>query len=374
MIAETVAVREAEIEAPALTSHPSPLSIRALTPELAPAWDAYVAQAPHGLPQHRAGWQNVLAQTYGYETRFIMAVEASEADAPRIRGVLPLFLTPGLILGQTATTTPGGLCADNEEAAALLIAHGQEIAQTAGAKRFVLHDSRHAHPGLSACAAHEARMIDLRAGREAVWKGLDRNVRRQVRMAERNGVRVVIDRTGARLGDFYEVISRFTHLAGTPVFPRRFLENVIEEFPGGVHLALAYHEGRPMGGYFQLALGQTLYGAWGAALPEALPLRTVYLAYWEIMADAMEQGFAALDMGRSPTGSNAAKYKAQWGGMTTPVYQLAWQPCANGAAPTIGTQAQQDARFRAFRRLWPILPYRVAQWLGPAIRRHVPFG
>lgn len=28
-------------------------------------WDAFVRAAPHGLPQHLSGWQEVLSKTYG---------------------------------------------------------------------------------------------------------------------------------------------------------------------------------------------------------------------------------------------------------------------------------------------------------------------
>lgn len=375
-----------------------PLRVVEWTPASAAAWDAFVQQSPQGLPQHLSGWRQVLHATYGYTTGFAMAVEADpaadgEADmtpgTPKVRGVLPLFLVASPWLGRRAMTTPGGLCVADDAAADALIAYAQSFAQDHGAKSLVLHDSRQMHDSLPAQALHEARILDLQAGRDAVWQGLDRNIRRQVRMAERNGVSVEIDRAGARLGDFYTVMSRFTHQVGTPIFAPRFLENVVEAFPNGVHLAMAYHEGRPLGGYFQLVLGKRLYGAWGAALPEALPLRTVYLAYWQIMADALENGFTALDMGRSLAGSNAAKYKAQWGGVTVPVYQQAWRAdsvahkhahaetaAPDGVSPvgTVSTMAQQDSRFRAFRRVWPRLPYRFSLWLGPLIRRHVPFG
>ncbi|MEX1021484.1 MAG: GNAT family N-acetyltransferase [Litorilinea sp.] len=355
------------------------LEIVPLTTEHAGQWDEFVTHAPTGLPQHLSGWQRVLANTYGYETHFVMAVETVAGDNTRaatshIRGVLPLFWIATPLVGRTLTTTPGGLCAADADAAASLVAYAQTHARQEGAKSLVLQDSRAAHPGLSAVTLHEAHLLDLGAGHDALWQGLDRNIRRQVRMAERNEVVVEIDRTGARLDDFYTVMSRFTHLAGTPIFPQRFLEEVVAAFPQGIHLAMAYHAGEPVGGYFQLARGDTLVGTWGATLPAALSLRTVYLAYWSIMADAVAQGFTTLDMGRSPADSNASKFKAQWGGTTVPVYQQTWQPDGSTRTATVTTQAQEDSRFQLVRRLWPRLPYAVATWLGPQVRRYIPFG
>jgi hypothetical protein len=359
-----------------------------------------VTNTPEGLPQHLAGWQDILRRNYGLETQFAMAVEQSGTGEPVVRGVLPLFHVSTPLLGTTVTTTPGGLCAQDEQAAAVLLTHARQCAAVAGARRLVIHDSRRAWDGLAARAIHETRILDLSPGHDAVWQGLDRNVRRQVRMAERNGVTVEIDRTGARVGDFYHVISRFMQGTGTPVYSLRFLEDVICTFPNGVHLAVAYYDGKPVGAYFQLSLGKTLYGLWGATLPAALSLRTVYAVYWAILADAMKAGLHALDMGRSPAGSNAARYKAQWGGCSHPVYQQSWRPngfvaVAQSEATQAGTQAnhvangtghgeamdeplsaraEADVRLRFVRRVWSMLPLGVTQTLGPVVRRHVPFG
>ena len=73
-------------------------------------------------------------------------------------------------------------------------------------------------------------------------------------------------------------------------------------FPDGFNITLVRHEKRPIAGYVQLEMNNTVYGMWGAALPETLPLRPAYLALWEIMRDAVENGFEFLDMGRSPAG------------------------------------------------------------------------
>jgi hypothetical protein len=34
---------------------------------------------------------------------------------------------------------------------------------------------------------------------------------------------------------------------------------------------------------------------------------------------------------------------------------------------------RQSGLFQAFQQLWPRLPFPLAQFLGPRLRRHVPF-
>ena len=108
---------------------------------------------------------------------------------------------------------------------------------------------------------------------------------------------------------------------------------------------------------------------WGAALRRYLPLRPVYLAYWEILRYASTAGYKNLDMGRSPAGSNAAKFKGQWGGTSRPIFQQVTNfGRKRGADEQNGRFAQQW-----MSQLWPHLPYSAVQWLGPKLRRHMPF-
>ena len=344
-------------------------TITELTDQNRAAWDAYVMQAPHGLPQHLSGWRDVLHKANGYETHYLLAREGQQ-----IVGVLPLFVVRSVLLGKTAATMPGGLCADSDAVAAELIAHGQQLARQAKAKRFVLHDTRQVWPADLQTSSHHVHWImQIEADVEALWKQLDTNIRRQVRIARRNNLSVEIDRTGQQLGAFYDVFSRFTHQLGTPVFGRNFLEQVIEAFPDRFNIAVVYKEQQPIGAYFQFQMGATMYGTWGASLREYLSLRPAYLAHWEILSDACLNGYRCLDMGRSPSGSNAAKYKGQWGGVSKPVFQQTAGLGNGRAATSIADRAQSDGRFQLVMRIWPKLPFPVAQYLGPKLRRHVPF-
>jgi FemAB-related protein (PEP-CTERM system-associated) len=339
-----------------------------LTDQDSPAWDGYVQSATGGLPHHLSGWRQVLNETHGYETPYLMA-----RDGERVVGVLPIFLVPSFLVGNTAMTMPGGLCAESEEVAAQLIAGGQDIARQAKAKRFLLQDTRQAWPGdLHTTSDHVHWIVDVGTDPDELWKGLDGNIRRQVRIARRNGLTAEIDRTGMCIGEFYDVFSRCTHQFGTPVFGRDFLECITETFPKGFNIALVRKGGQPIGGYFQLQMGHTVYGMWGATLREHLKERPVYLAFWEMLCDASVNGYDFLDMGRSPAGSNASKYKGQWGGTSKPIYQQVANPIKPGAE--IEIDGVQDAgRYQLFMRFWPKLPLPVVRYLGPKLRRHVPF-
>lgn len=333
-------------------------------------WDSYVTAAPDGLPTHLAGWRQVLGGRKGHEMRYALARRHGQ-----VAGVLPLFFVRSALVGHTATTMPGGLCADDAEVSAALLSYGRAIAWQAGMRRLVLQDSRVAWAagGLGTAADHVHWTVDLRAGPEGLWQGLHRNIRRQVRIAESHGLEVEIDRSGASLGDFYRVFSQFAHQSGTPVFGLDFLQRVMAAFPGGFHIAVVRQGAEPIGAFFQLELADTAYGMWGATLHERLQLRPNYLVYWELLKYASEQGFAYLDMGRSRTNSGASDFKGQWGGVSQPVYQQVAVRERAGGAGSVTQRINSGGPMQWVMRMWPRLPFPVVSYLGPKLRRHVPF-
>lgn len=343
--------------------------ISKLSDDLTGKWDRYVTAASTGLPLHLSGWRDVLRSTYGYETCYLLA-----RDPQHIVGVLPLFFVPSFLTGKRAMTLPGALCAEDKEIAASLIEEALNLCSDAGLARVLIQDSRQELPQKwHSESQHVYWLVDLGQSEEALWKKLDSNIRRQVRKAKKNNLEVEVDRSGELLDPFYEVFSHFTHQAGTPVFGRSFLENIINTFPNGFNIAVVWSEGTPIAAYFQLEMNDTIYGMWGAALPETLKLRPAYLALWEIMRDGIENEFTSLDMGRSPAESNASKFKGQWGGISHPIYQTIINGKGKSSVPSLTSQVQSNEQFQLFMKVWPRLPYGLTSRLGPRLRWHIPF-
>lgn len=375
------------------------LALNPLTNDEYQRWDNYVRNSANGLPLHLSGWCDVMHNTYNYQTRYIMA-----QDQERIVGVMPLFLVPSLLTGRRAMTMPGGICANDDTITAKLIDQAVRTAEAENIDKILLQDSRTelphnwplVFPALPATPAppvipaqarihsrnpknwltesnHVYWVVDLGQSEEALWKRLDGNIRRQVRKARQNELTVKIDRSGELMKPFYDIFSRFTHQAGTPVFGLPFLENTINAFPNGFNIAVVWFNEQPVAGYFQLEMNDTIYGMWGAALPETLKLRPAYLALWEIMRDAIDQGYAFLDMGRSPAESNASKFKGQWGGTSHPIFQTIINNNEKKPARSVTGQVQSSDQFQLFMKIWPKLPLSFTKFVGPKLRWHVPF-
>jgi hypothetical protein len=77
-------------------------------------------------------------------------------------------------------------------------------------------------------------------------------------------------------------------------------------------------------------------------------------------------------MGRSPADSNASKFKGQWGGSSRPIYQQGIVFNRPQAA-NLSQEIQYGRSYQLFSYLWPKMPLPIARYLGPKLRRHVPF-
>ena len=348
------------------------MEIVKLTSENYPLWNEYVTASPNGLPQHLAEWREIIAETYGCQTCYLMAMEGK-----RPFGIIPLFFIRSRLLGNRAVTMPGGLCADDGQTAAALIQEAMAMADQAGMKQLTLQDGRLPYATIAQTSdQHVHWIIELTDGVDAAWSSLGRETRRQVRLASKNGLTVKIDTHPDRLNDFYDVFSRFTRQVGTPVFGRDFLQRITAVFPHNYTIAVVYKEEQPIGGYFQLLHGNTVYGTWGATLQPYLAERAVYLAYWEILNRAVADGYQYWDMGRSPKGSGASTFKAKWRGISHPVYQQI--VAANGRLQNGNVAAtsniHSDAKLQQFSRIWRKLPLSLTRKMGPVLRKHIPFG
>jgi FemAB-related protein (PEP-CTERM system-associated) len=333
------------------------------------AWDAFVAKSECSLPNQLSGWRDIMAGTYGFETHYLLAREGQQ-----VVGILPLLIVRSALVGSRALSLPGGLCSERLDVAQALIAAGKEAAEQAHVKQLVLQDTRQVWPGdLATSTGHMSWRVDLSASPEAIWKNLNPNVRRCIRRAREQELRVEIDSTGEHLDKCYDVLTRFTHHLGTPFFGYGFLARVVETFPDQITVSVVYAGQEPAAAYFGLSMRGILWGLWGGTLHEHRDKKAGFLAYWEILSYAARSGYRFWDLGRSPVGSGVSRFKKEWNSFSTPVYQQVAGIGGHEPADSVASRVQADGRMKRFAQIWPWLPLPLARYLGPRLRRHVPF-
>ena len=96
-------------------------------------WDAYVQRSRTATMCHKFVWQPIISRTYGHQPFYLMARSETLAC-----GILPLFLVKSRLFGKSLTSMPfldyGGVCADDEMTARLLLEQAFRLMEEVGQK------------------------------------------------------------------------------------------------------------------------------------------------------------------------------------------------------------------------------------------------
>ena len=190
-------------------------------------WQAFVDGHPQGNIFHVPAMQLAFARPRGYEP-LLRAAVANDGHVLALLTAVGIRLTGGPLarLTSRAVAYGGVLCAEGQEGrealATLLRWHN-----STSRSRFLFTELRHRSDAtglrqtLAACGyEHEQELnflIDLARPVEAIWKGLNRTARKNVRRAERDGLTAQEVTTAEELADFYALLRQVYAAAQVPL-------------------------------------------------------------------------------------------------------------------------------------------------------------
>ncbi len=315
-------------------------------------------------------WLQILRESMGHRP-YALVARRSGPDGD-ICGYLPLALVAGRLFGRFLVSLPylnrGGLVADDANIADTLIDQAVALGEKLNVQYLELrHSAPVEHATLPQGRNEKVRMVmELPGSGEALWQALSAKVRNQIRKGDRHELKV---RWGGvpLLHDFYSVFCQNMRDLGTPVYPRRLFERVLEHFEGVAELAIADWRAVPV------AAALLIHGRELCQVPSASSLRrhndtcaNMWL-YHKLLERGIERGARQFDFGRSSEGSGTYKFKKQWGAEPCPTV---WQyHVFRGEAG----QLRPDApKYRRRVAAWQKLPVWLTRWVGPVIVRGIP--
>jgi FemAB-related protein (PEP-CTERM system-associated) len=329
------------------------------------AWDSYAALHPGGTFYHRFEWLCLITRVFGHET---FAVGAVVGD--RVVGILPLVLMDSALFGRFLVSMPflnyGGVLGDTEDIERSLWEYGVSVARERQATSL---EARHqtTHAFVTETKRHKVTMVlALAPSIEAQWKAFGAKLRNQIRKAEASGLTVTVG-GASESQEFYDVFARNMRDLGTPVYSRRFFEDVLRTFPESTRVFTVRRHETVVAAGISLAHRETLEVPWAASRRDARAWCPNHRLYWELLQHGIKSGFGRFDFGRSTPGSGPYKFKEQWGALEVPLFWEYWT--ANGAVPELNPH---NPRYAAAVRLWKRLPLAVANRVGPLIVRNIP--
>lgn len=328
-------------------------------------YDAYVREAPDATAFHLSAWGRAVRKGTGQTPHYLVA-EANGA----IVGILPLIHVKSPLFGQSLASNAfavyGGPVADSAAAHEALDAAAWALAEKLGVSSVEYRNQRRLRPDWPAkTEAYATFRRALGADSDANLKAIPRKQRAEVRRSLEFGLETRVARDARAISDHFAVYSESVRNLGTPVFPRRLFESLLEYYGEDADILTVSKDGRPVASVLSLYFRGEVLPYYGGGTREARALRANDHMYWMLMEHARERGCASFDFGRSKIGSGPYSFKKNWGFTPQPLaYEYRLAPGAR--IPDVNPN---NPKYRLMIETWSRLPLWLANRLGPVLAR-----
>jgi FemAB-related protein (PEP-CTERM system-associated) len=339
--------------------------------ESAPAdWDDYVLAHPDAHAFHSAAAVRIGAEAFGLRTHFVTL----RGTDGRLCGALPLVEQTIIPWTRTLVSLPfctyGGPLADDDSALTTLVDATEQVARERRARRIVL---RHARPmpviDHPESLEKVSMVLELPDDSAELGRRLGSKLRSQIKRAERVNPEVRLGHTEL-LDEFYPVFCNVMRDLGTPVYPRRFFEAVLQALGERAGVVVIRVAGEPVSGAITVQWRDMMEVPWAGTLHRMNPAAANMRLYWELLRLAVARGCRRFDFGRSSRDAGTYRFKAQWGAQPMQLHWHSWEP-GGARQPVPATEVR--SRLDAVVNLWSKLPLPVANRLGPRISHRLPW-
>ncbi|MBI1745179.1 MAG: FemAB family PEP-CTERM system-associated protein [Acidobacteria bacterium] len=329
-------------------------------------WDHFVRQHEDGSFFHLTGWKQVIERTFGYQSSYL-----SLEDRGQLVAVLPLFKVKSPLCRVAFTSVPfgvyGGILASSSSAYSELMAKAKALAEEQRAAYVEFKNIRKRDEDLPTKDLYVTFIQDLDPDPAINFELIPRKTRRMVRVSLRNELEAEFTREG--IDEFYEIYAHSLHWLGTPVFPKRLFQNILQTFPECFFLFVR-HRGRRIAGVLTLVYGGSLLPYYGGSYREYNHLGANNFMYWKLIEHGCQTGYKRFDFGRSKknAGSGSYDYKRHWGMQEISLeYQYYLSPGEH--LPNV---SPANPKFKLLVETWKRLPFPLTKILGPRLVRYFP--
>jgi FemAB-related protein (PEP-CTERM system-associated) len=356
-------VPAATFSAPDVGNMP-PLTVTPLRTGDEAAWDGFVRSAPQATFFHLSGWKRVIERAFGHRTFYLCARRGDT-----ITGVLPLTLVKSVLFGRSLISNAfcvyGGIASNDQPSIEALEAEAVKIATRERVDCIEFRSLTAAHEGwIQKPGLYVTFRRPIHSDPEANMKAIPRKQRAMVRKGIANGLRSECDTDVLRL---HHVYAHSVRNLGTPVFSKRYFQLLKDEFGSACDVVTIVSEGRALASVMNFYFRDEVLPYYGGGLSKAREIAANDFMYWEVMRRAGERGFKHFDFGRSKIGTGAYHFKRNWGFEPTPL-TYRFRPVTT---ETIRDINPLNPKYRAFIKLWRLMPLPLTKLLGPSIVRGI---
>lgn len=348
---------------PPATTAAANVDIRVASDSDQAAWETFVATCPDASFFHRYGWRRVIAEAFGHTPHYLIATRDGV-----VSGVLPLFHLRSLLFGNALISVPfcvyGGVAASDPDSAAALTDRAMEIANELQVDYLELRNLSASNPDWPTKSLYVTFRKEISTDIEANLSAVPRKQRAMIRKSIKKGLDSHLD-DGVDV--LYDMYSQSVRNLGTPVFSKRYLRLLKEEFGDACEITIVNSGKQPVAGVMSFYFRDEVLPYYGGGTSAARAVSANDFLYWQVMCQAAERGVRVFDYGRSKVETGSYRFKKHWGFEPQPLYYeygLVRAEQMPNLSPT-------NPKYRLFINLWKKMPLSLSRLIGPMVSRNL---
>lgn len=329
-------------------------------------WDSFLQNHESASFYHLFGWKEINERSFGHKTFYLAAM-----DGKRVLGVFPMVYVKSRLFGRILCSMPfvnfGGPCSLNAETENLLLQEAVSIVNKYHVDYLEIRGLYKLDKTLPTSEHKISLTIELSSDPEIIWKAFSTKHRNDIRRAYKKGLEIKVG--GYDMLDvFYKVLSESWRDLGTPIYKKKYFEDIVAGFPDLIKIFVVYHQDVPVATAFNGYYKNTVEGMWAGILTKFRQLHPTYVLYWEMIRHACKNGFTNYHLGRTSVHSGGEFFKKKWHAETK---QLYWQYYMNGTEQ-IPQLNVQNPKYHFAINAWRKIPIKLTELIGPSIARCIP--
>ena len=350
-----------------VTTQTCSLDTESVNPLADPSWDRDVASHPESTFFHTAAWARVLSGTYGHKPVYLRF-----SNNGKLTALLPLMEVRSLVTGCR------GICLPFTDFCGPLVFGGENadfvfpellaLARRRKWRYFEIRERKTLNPSATAAVTFLGHSLDLRGSEEDRLGRLKSSVRRALRKAERNEVKIEVTRTREAVLEYYRLHTQTRKKHGLPPQPLSFFCNIYEHVikTGWGFIVMARIDSRPVAGNVYFVFGKRAVYKFGASDESAQEFRVSNLVMWEGIRYLAQNGAESLHFGRTSVANEGLRrYKLTWGTKEEQIEYIKFDSAAGEWA--VSRDSVAGVHNGVFRKL----PLSVNRFAGALIYPHL---
>lgn len=339
--------------------------IREFTADDKERWDVFVESHADATFFHRAGWRDVVQDSFGHDCPFLLA-----EDGGAVVGVLPLVEIKSFLFGHAIISNGysvcGGPIANTEDIRSALTAEAVKRFEQSGADYLEYRCPPQNEEGWATKSDLYAGFSwSIEADEDANLKQIPRKQRAVLRKALKNNLTVSFDESIETLYPLYALSVRNL---GTPVFSKKYFQNLHRVFGEDCRVVSVHSaDGKALSSVMNFYFKDQVLPFYTGADPLARRLGASDVQYWYTMRQAVENGYKVFDFGRSKVGTGPYRFKKNWGFEPQPLTHQFYLK-DGGEMPNVNPT---NPKYRLFIEVWKRLPLPIANLVGPWVVRGI---